>query len=396
MKINGNQLKPKRWLASTLLLTAAATGSLFVAQLDGIAFVMLGFFLSTSAALFIQVFVDRSLSEQSSRLYQIHQNLDGVATTIMQVNTDIGGLGSSTAEVQGSISEVLERIQSASESLDQLKDTAASAKQDVLRLRLSGSDPVQGVNMQESELRGLALPGGRDLSRAQLQDATWTGIEADDVVLSDARMERASLEGTMTRCNFSRASLQRATLSGNFPECTFDSAILDGTRLRGYFRYSTFMHPREFSYVRVSRADLRDTRFGETDYIQHSCFWASTLTDSVFEDSCISGCDFRWAVLRDARIKSNPRINVLTSSFDGALLERTDFRGNSVVSLGQWDFTGAIDAGALWPEGFESEAAGVLDIKSEAGLAKLRKHLELREEGLPCPDHDNDTASATS
>jgi hypothetical protein len=86
-------------------------------------------------------------------------------------------------------------------------------------------------------------------------------------------------------------------------------------------------------------------------------------------------------------------MNVLTS-FDGALLERTDFRGNSVESLARWDFVGAIDDGALWPEGFGSQAAGVLDIKSEAGLAKLREHLELREKGLPCPDHDNDTASA--
>lgn len=393
MSVDGNRFSAKQLLSFTALLTAAAMGSLFGAQLDGIALVMLGFFLSTLVALALQFYLDRSTRDQSLRLQQIHQNLDDVATTITQVNTDIGGLGSTTAEVQTSISKVLERIQSTTESLDQLKDTATSARQDVLRLKLSGSDPVQGINMPKSELRGLVLARGRDLSGANLQDASWTGIEADDLVLSDARMERASLEGTMMRCNLSRAFLQRATLSGNFPRCTFEGAILEVTRLHGYFRYSTFVHPREFSFVRASGADLRDTRFADIDYLQHSCFWACTLTNSVFEGACIGDCDFRWSVLRDAHITSDQGMNVLTS-FGGALLERTDFRGNSVELLARWDFVGAIDDGAFWPEGFESEAAGILDIKSEAGLAKLREHLELRENGLPCPDHDNATASA--
>ncbi len=371
------------------LVMVGVSSTLFALDTErDVAFVILGGAISALLALVIQVANARGTAEQLNRLNQIRTDLGGLGDTVAELRTSADEV---TAEIEG----IAIQLEKASSTLTDLQKIASSSRQDVLRLQLSGGGPVAGLNAPGSELQGLVLRSGRDLSGANLQASIWGGIEADRVVFSGARLEGAKLNGTMNESSFAGAFLQDAELTGNYGHCGFEQAILMNTRLRGYFRYAVFLEPAEFTGVLASKADMRDCRFGDTDYLQHSCFWAATLSDTQFSGTCIAGCDFRWTVLRDARIASTPRMAAGTT-FEGAVLERTDFRDTPIRTLRSWDFRGAIDAGAQWPPDFDRAAAGLVAVDSPAGLDKLRQHLYLRDEQTGCPVHDPPKAAPPS
>jgi len=361
----------KMLLAISAAVFAIPMGFLFGFGVDyAVAYVLLGAVLSTAIVFFLQFFTDRIIADQFGRLRQIHDSLGDVQTTV---------------------GELAERASSAQTTLGELAQTASSAREDVLRLKLSGPESVVGINAPGTNLNGLVLPPRRDLSRANLQNINWVGIEADEAVFEDARLERATVSGSMNGSSFAGAFLQRSTLDGNFGSCNFHKAILEYTRLRGYFRGSNFEAAREFTGVYASGADLRDCHFGFIDFTQHSCFWATTLGNAKFQDTCIGDCDFRWSVLRDATFAACEGLSIGTL-FDGALLERTNFRATPVQVLMTWNLTGAIDSGALWPEGFDPQRVGVLPIGSDAGRNKVLEHLTMRENIGACPDHGTSVA----
>jgi uncharacterized protein YjbI with pentapeptide repeats len=329
------------------------------------AYALLGALLTTAIVFFLQFITDQIVTRQFRRLQLIRDSLGGVQVAL-------GELADKASITQG--------------TLDQLAQTASSAREDVLRLKLSGSEAIVGINAPETKLNGLVLAPGRDLSGANLQEIKWAGIEADEVIFKDARLEGALLSGTMNRSSFAVTFLQRSTLDGNFGSCNFHRAMFQSTRLRGYFRSSNFKATREFTEVYASGADLRDCHFGFVEYTRNSCFWAAILSDAKFQETCISACDFRWSVLRDATFTATEGL-FTPNMFEGALLDRTNFRAMPIQILMQWDLAGAIDADALWPDGFHAHEAGVLPISSDAGRNKLLEHLAMRENVRACPDH---------
>jgi hypothetical protein len=102
--------------------------------------------------------------------------------------------------------------------------------------------------------------------------------------------------------------------------------------------------------------------------------------------------DFRWSDLTDATfdgVRAAHGDNL--TSFEGALLVRTDFRGVEAEAIGQWSVAGAIVDAALWPSGYDPTEAGALvagETDDDAFKAQLTRHFELRDQRVACPDHE--------
>lgn len=262
-----------------------------------------------------------------------------------------------------------------------VRDKALAGKDltggDLRNLDLSGHD-LRGAMLARSDLRGATL------ARANLDDANLGEVLADGVDFSGASLARADLHAArLDGANFTDATLLRANLRSAVAKgaklsdakadgATFAHAILDDARferaslLRADFSFAALdrlsfvsavmddakLYDTRGTGVCFDRASLRDARFdraeltgsfaaasatglcAESAVFDGSTFLGSNLAGALLirarlRDVILSKCDLRSAILRKADLTGAKllKANAMGASFEGAILERTDFRG---------------------------------------------------------------------
>lgn len=115
-----------------------------------------------------------------------------------------------------------------------LRQREEAAARENLKLTLSMTPDLSGVDLHGRDLRGIVLRNKdlrhADLRQANLSDATCAGVKLDDALLNDADLRRA-IFGLSSESNLRTVSLIGADLLG---------ADLRGAKIRGDIRRSNF------------------------------------------------------------------------------------------------------------------------------------------------------------
>ena len=197
-------------------------------------------------------------------------------------------------------------------------DRRRAAREEVaaLRLRLSLSSTLEGIDMPGVSLRDAYLVG-KNLSGANLTGADLSGARLRGADLTKARLDRANLDG----CDLTGANLDGALL----PDSSLVGAILN-------------------------RASLVDADLTDANFIGAVCDNAD-FTRATLRRAYMSGANFRDATLVGASLRSaRAHADFTGADLTGADLTSTRFHG---ATLSGCRFDAVVASRPPdWPDGF--------------------------------------------
>lgn len=146
---------------------------------------------------------------------------------------------------------------------------------------------------------------GKNLTRANLQDADLAGYNFVNVLMDGANLAGADLTGAhmdlvhLTRANLTNAKLEKAVMNG----AKLDGADLTGAKLQNSYLNSAHLTSAKLTGANLTGASLHD----------------ALLTGAILDNANLTNASLQGAHLNRASVK--------TTNLTGAILDRADIAG---------------------------------------------------------------------
>jgi uncharacterized protein YjbI with pentapeptide repeats len=359
---------------------------------SAIGYALVGVLASAGIACAVQMSTDFDWSHSFRHIAELRNQISDVDDAIRSLPID---LKQSVEALKAGSDEMIRAVQELRvESLDALasiRDASRQALDDAVRARIADGDDHPRFDGSGSRFVAVAPKAGINLTRSSFDRSEWEDPQLRWPNLTGSVFFRAKLRnGSLDGACFNHANLVHANfVKINLMDASFRAATLVETRFQNCeLRGSKFLKPTEFLAVSLDGCDASGSRFeGDGDdllCIQSSCFKRSALDKARFIGVGLGNCDFRWTNLRDAVFS----IGAPTSSpndFRGALLINADFHDVPLSLLETWNFKGAIYLDTGWPDGFDTDRAGLVPYTPESIEERER---QMNEDPDGCPDPD--------
>lgn len=223
---------------------------------------------------------------------------------------------------------------------------------------LAGAN-LTGASLLRANLAGANLTGtnlsNADLSGADLSGARFDKATLDDAVLLDAQAEEASFAGARgTDAMFIGIRAAKAVFAGaELPESVFSNAQLEGADFSGASLQAAAFDNVSAAGAKFEKAQLVGFRGSEGSF-SNAVFTGAVAPDSVWENSVLTGADFRQCDLKAAQFPLADmtgaklfgadlsgalmrkvilaKAEAGNANFFQALLEKADLRGASLLA----------------------------------------------------------------
>jgi uncharacterized protein YjbI with pentapeptide repeats len=352
---------------------------------------LFGLAVPTWVLFIIQLRSDLDWETERKHLHDLHTAIGNVNAGLDTIQESSSSVGLALEALASAITDVRDGVSDAIQAIDSLAAASERARHQVLLTELTSPGDHRGFHGQASRLSYFYLGPRADLSAAVLTGCVWDHFEASEVVLTGAKLlDVFFAHATANLAQFEDTDLTNAHLAGSFAGSTLMRATVNRTTFEGHWKAATFSHC-YFESARFIDCDLREARFEDTDYLSRACFWAAELTNASFRSVRLPVVDFRWANLTDAVFTGiDNAIGDNLTTFEGALLTRTDFSGVAISALREWNLRGAIVDNATWPSGYQPADEGALVVGQVADTliaAQRIRRLEILQRRDVCTDH---------